>query len=266
MNYKIFPSILKNDAEIIVLSSGLGGHASFWKPQIEILTQYFQVLVYDQEGCHADSELLVSPYTMHDMAQQVLDILKNENIKKYHFIGHALGALIGAELAILLEDTDITLKSLTFINAWDTLDAHTFKCFQARISLLKNAGAEAYVSAQALFLYPPAYISRNIDQIHQSEKVGLRDFPPTENVLSRLSALMNFQISSLHTQALKHTDLFYIANKDDFLVPYQKSIDLKNKLERGEIHILETGGHASTMTEAERVNTLLIENLIGKNV
>ena len=45
------------DAPYVVLSSGLGGHASFWNPQIRVLQQHFHVVAYDQEGCHSDSEL-----------------------------------------------------------------------------------------------------------------------------------------------------------------------------------------------------------------
>ena len=263
MNHRIIPCKSQKDAETIVLSSGLGGHAAFWAPQIEILTQYFQVLVYDQAGCHADSELLPSSYLMHNMAQQVLDILKQEQIVRCHFIGHALGALIGVELAVLFQSSDLKLLSLTFINAWDQLDPHTLKCFQARMALLKHSGAEAYVRAQALFLYPPAYISKNIKQIQRSENIGLEDFPPQHNVLARLNALMTFAISDVHVQALLNTALYYIANQDDFLVPYQKSIDLKSRLGHGVLVLMPTGAHASTITETKIVNQHILQNLIG---
>lgn len=266
MSYQLIPCKFQQGAEIIVLSSGLGGHASFWKPQIEILTQYFQILIYDQEGCFANSDLLPNTYSMQNMAQQVFFILNKENIKQCHFIGHALGACIGAELAILLQNTSISLKSLTCINAWNELDPHTLKCFQTRISLLENSGAEAYIRAQALFLYPPCYISKNIQFIQSSEDLWLKDFPPPQNILARLKALMNYKISDQHVQALAEIDLYYIANKDDFLVPYQKSEDLKNALGHGKIFVLETGAHASTVTEAGIVNRLLIQNLIGEMV
>lgn len=131
------------------------------------------------------------------------------------------------------------------------------------MALLNHSGAEAYVRAQALFLYPPAYISKNIEQIQCSEKVGLADFPPTQNVLARLNALMNFEITDVHVQALSQTALYYIANQDDFLVPYQKSIDLKNRLGHGEFALMPTGAHASTITETERVNQQILQNLIG---
>lgn len=264
MNYQIIPCKSQKNAEIVVLSSGLGGHAAFWAPQIEVLTQYFQVLVYDQEGCHANSELLPRSYSMQDMAQQVLEILRTEQIDRCHFIGHALGALIGAEFAVLIQSSDIQLSSLTFINAWNQLDPHTLKCFQARIALLKQSGTAAYVRAQALFLYPPAYISKNIEQIERSENAGLADFPPTQNVLARLNALMNFEITDMHIQALSHTALYYIANQDDFLVPYQKTMDLKNRLGHGEFALIPTGAHASTITEKKIVNQHILQNLIGE--
>jgi len=266
MSYQIFPCVAQPDAETVVLSSGLGGHASFWQPQIKTLTQYFQVLVYDQEGCHADSEALPTAYSIKNMAKQVLDILQQQQIKQCHFIGHALGAVIGAELAVLIYNTEISLSSLTFINAWDALDPHTDKCFKTRFALLENAGAEAYIRAQALFLYPPAYISKHIQQIQEIESKGFKDFPPINNVLLRLNALMNFKILPQHIAALANTDVYYIANKDDFLVPYQKSIDLKAILGHGELTLLETGAHASSVTESNTVNQILIQNLVEETL
>ena len=148
MDYQIHQCTENTAAEFLILSSGLGGHASFWKPQIEALTQYFHVLSYDQEGCHADSVLLPEGYAITDLAKQLLEIIKLEKIQDFHFIGHAIGGFIGAELAVLIKSSEATLLSLTCINSWDEFDAHTQKCFEARSHLLKSAGAEAYVRAQ----------------------------------------------------------------------------------------------------------------------
>lgn len=264
MNEKIYPCNARSDAEFIILSSGLGGHATFWQPQIDSLTQYFHVLVYDQHGCHADSAHLPQSYSIQNMAEQVLAILQQYKISQCHFIGHALGAMIGAELAVLVQNTAISLLSLTMINAWNTLDPHTQKCFETRIALLKDSGAEAYVRAQALFLYPVAYISKHHQEIQQIENLGLQDFPPFNNVMTRLKALMEFKILDVHQQALSNTDLYYIANKDDFLVPYQKSHDLQAALGHGNLTVLDYGAHASTITDSKTLNHLLIKNLKEK--
>lgn len=262
MSYSVYPCKQDGQQQYVILSSGLGGHASFWQPQIEALQQHFHVLTYDQEGCHADSALLPAPYSMTHMAQQVLDLIEQEQIEEIHFIGHALGGHIGAELARLLATKGKTLLSLTSINAWDELDPHTEKCFETRLNLLQHAGAEAYIKAQALFLYPPAWISRNIQVLKEIEAKQLPDFPPHHNVLQRISALKAFRIDHAHIEALQATRIHLIANHDDFLVPYHKSQDLYRKLGHGELSFLPEGAHASTVTQASLVNGLLINFLL----
>jgi aminoacrylate hydrolase len=249
------------DAPYVVLSSGLGGHASFWKPQIEALQQYFHVVSYDQEGCHSDSKLLPTPYSVDHMARQILDLLISHDIHEFHFIGHALGGHIGMQLATYQTEKGVKLLSLTMLNAWGELDAHTQKCFQARTSLLLNSGAEAYVRAQALFLYPPQWISTHIDQLTDAENKQLLDFPPIQNVLARLQAVQAFKLKTEHQQALKGVPVHLIANQDDFLVPYQRSQQLQQLLPHSRFSLLETGAHASTVTETALINQNILHFL-----
>lgn len=247
------------NAEYVVLSSGLGGHASFWKPQIEALQACFHVLSYDQEGCHADSDLLHDDYCFDDLARQILKILKQHDIQKFHFIGHAIGSFIGAELALLCSAHHLEMLSLTCINAWDRLDPHTAKCFEARIQLLKHAGAEPYVRAQALFLYPPAWISHHHQLITKAENIQLEDFPPIQNVLLRINAAQNFKISKKHCEVLESVAVHLIANTDDFLVPVNKSKDLKKRLGDSALSIQSYGAHASTVTASDVMNQIVMQ-------
>ena len=249
------------DAPYVVLSSGLGGHASFWNPQIEALQQYFHVVTYDQEGCHSDSELLPTPYSIDHMARQILDLLISHNIREFHFIGHALGGHIGMQLATYQAEKAFKLLSLTMLNAWGELDAHTQKCFQARTSLLLNSGAEAYVRAQALFLYPPHWISTHIEQLTDAENKQLLDFPPIQNVLARLNAVQTFKLEAKHQQALKGIPVHLIANQDDFLVPYQRSQQLQQLLSQSQLSVFATGAHASTVTETAQINQSMLQFL-----
>lgn len=264
MHYQIHTCTQNPNAEYVVFSSGLGGHGAFWQPQLKYFQQHFHVVVYDQEGCHAGAELLPDNYSMAHMAQQLLSILQEAQIRSFHLVGHALGGHIGLELARLIDQKQIKIKmkSLSAINAWDTLDAHTQKCFQARLSLLQNSGAEAYVRAQALFLYPPQWISDHIQQLTEAENAQLANFPPSENVLARLTALQAFKLNSEHVEALVHTRMHYVANKDDFLVPVQKSIDLKQRIGHGQLSLFSEGAHASTHTQPDNINQALIEFLL----
>lgn len=258
MQYQIFPCTTGVNAEYLVLSSGLGGHGSFWQPQIEFFQNYFHVFIYDQEGCHADSALLKDDYSMEDLALQLFNFIQEACIEKFHFIGHALGGFIGAELARIMRYTEITILSLTILNGWESLDAHTQKCFQTRIALLKHAGVQAYVEAQALFLYPPAWISKNIDELKKQEQKHIQNFLPSANVFTRLKALMEFEFFDENLMVLKKIPVYLIANKDDFLVPYHQSQALATTIPNAVLHLLEHGGHAATVTETETMNKLML--------
>ena len=260
MSLFIYPAA-RADTPYVVLSSGLGGHASFWNPQIETLQQYFHVVTYDQEGCHSDSELLPTPYSIDHMARQILDLLISHNIREFHFIGHALGGHIGMQLATYQTDKAFKLLSLTMLNAWGELDVHTQKCFQARTSLLLNSGTEAYVCAQALFLYPPQWISTHIDPLTEAENKQLMDFPPIQNALARIQAVQAFRIEAEHQQALKDVPIHLIANQDDFLVPYQRSQQLQQLLPQSQLSLFATGAHASTVTETAQINQSMLQFL-----
>ncbi|NHB58445.1 pyrimidine utilization protein D [Acinetobacter sp. 194] len=264
MEYQLYPCLKNQNAEYLVLSSGLGGHGNFWAPQIAFFQEHFHVFTYDQEGCHANTQLLKKNYTMEDLALQLFNLIQAAEIKSFHFIGHALGGFIGAELARISRYSDLNILSLTVINGWAYLDAHTLKCFQTRIALLKQAGIQAYVEAQALFLYTPAWISRNIQTLMQQENKQIHDFPPAYNVLTRLNALMSYEMPEETEQVLRKIPLHILANKDDFLVPYHQSQALAEKFIHAECVLLDSGGHAATVTEASMMNDTLL-SLIQKS-
>lgn len=255
MGVYLYPA--KNHSkQTVILSAGLGGHAHFWQPQLEALQENFQVLCYDHEGIAPDSAELPDGYNMQDMAQQVIDLLNQEQIERCHFIGHALGGFIGFEVA-RMEPSRI--DKMIVINAWDRLSAHTQKCFSSRLALLEHAGVEAYVRAQALFLYPPFWICEHIDALILQENKLIAQFAPLSNVYKRLNALQQYQPD----QTLPHIkqSTLVIVNQDDFLVPWQCGVQLFQLLPQAELYLMPTGAHASTVTRTDEINAQLLKFL-----
>ncbi|MCH4248166.1 MAG: pyrimidine utilization protein D [Acinetobacter populi] len=255
MSVYLYPCKHQTD-KTVVLSSGLGGHAHFWQPQIEALTEHFQVLCYDQEGVFSDSPQLPDGYSMLHLAEQLAEILQQNKLHACHFIGHALGGFIGLELAKHYPEL---VDKLVLINAWDQLDAHTQKCFQARTALLQHAGIEAYVRAQALFLYPPAWISAHATSLQAQEDKMIASFAPVENVLKRLNALQQYRPAITASEIENQT--LVIVNQDDFLVPWQRGFALAKLIKHAELELLTSGAHASTVTQMASVNDILIKFL-----
>jgi aminoacrylate hydrolase len=64
----------------VLLSSGLGGTAGFWQPQIDaLLGAGYRVITYDQRGTGRSQQLLSEPYSIQQMALDVVEILDASN-------------------------------------------------------------------------------------------------------------------------------------------------------------------------------------------
>jgi aminoacrylate hydrolase len=247
------------NASTVVLSAGLGGLGHFWRPQIEALGAYHRVVLYDQRGTGANAGQLPEDYRIADMADDVVEVLDSAGVASCHFAGHALGGLVGLELA---RRAPSRLNSLVLVNAWAHVDSHTRRCFDARLALLKHVGVEAYVRAQPIFLYPAAWLSAHEEVVAKEEAAGIAHFQGKDNLLKRLSALLAFDATS--DLAAIQTPAFIAASRDDVLVPFTRSQHLADKMPNATLWLTAEGGHGFTVTDPAPFNaamlTFLAEN------
>lgn len=257
MKYKLYPCKNPN-AETIILSSGLGGHAQFWAPQIDSLTESFHVFVYDHIGITNNSADLPKDYSIYNMAQELYETLSREKIRFDYFIGHALGAFIGIELALQTKK----LKKLILINPWAKLDPHTQRCFNTRLKILDHVGVDAYIQAQALFLYPPEWISLHDKELQQQEVKMIEHSCSSHNIKSRLNALRSYIPEN--RAPLLDVPCYILSNRDDFLVPWRQGSKLSQIIPHSCFKLLDIGGHASTVTQPIELNTEILSMLTSE--
>lgn len=248
-------------APTLVLSSGLGGSGGFWAEDMALLGEHFRVVTYDHAGTGRSPAQLPEGYRIEHMAEELLALLNELEIEQCHFMGHALGGLVGLELATLRPEL---LTSLVLINAWSSPNPHSARCFAVRKNLLRHCGAEAYVQAQALFLYPADWIASNSARLAEDEAHALAHFPSHENLLRRINALETFDIES-RLQGI-HTPTLVIANRDDMLVPWQRSRHLADQMPNARLVLLEYGGHASSVSDPQPFHQALLDHFQGQSL
>jgi aminoacrylate hydrolase len=195
---------------------------------------------------------LAEGYSIADMAAEAAALLDQLGIEKAHFIGHALGGLIGLQLAV---SRPALVDRLILVNAWAKTHLHTLRCFAARKHLLLNTGPDAYVRAQPLFLYPAAWLADRQDWLAEQDASGIAHFPPTETVLRRIQAVEAFDLTGDIPTILAST--LVIATRDDLLVPCTCSIALADQLPRVQLELLDQGGHACNITDPAGFNTIV---------
>ena len=244
------------DAPTIILSSGLGGSASYWAPQLDALSNDYRVVTYDHHGCGRTGGDVPADGGITAMADDVLEIAGKLGLSRFDFMGHALGGLIGLDLA--LRKPGIVGK-LVLINAWSKADPHSGRCFDVRIELLEKSGVPAFVKAQPLFLYPAVWMSENAQRLEAEEQHAIDHFQGRTNILRRIAALRAFDVDD-RLQDIQ-TKTLVIATRDDLLVPYTRSIRLAEGLPNSQLQLVDFGAHAINVTAADGFNAAVLHFL-----
>ncbi|WP_075292748.1 pyrimidine utilization protein D [Pararhizobium arenae] len=243
-------------ARTIVLSSGLGGSGTYWAPQLPALTERFRVVTYDHRGTGRTGGTVPEDGGIAAMADDVMAIVEALGLPRFDFMGHALGGLIGLEIARRHPDL---IDCLILINAWGKADPHSGRCFDARIALLENTGIEAFVKAQPLFLYPAVWMSENAERMAADEAHGIAHFQGRDNVLRRIAALRAFDIEA--DLADLEVETLVVATKDDLLVPYTRSLALVEAMPKAELALFDFGAHAVNIVYPDLFNETVINFL-----
>jgi aminoacrylate hydrolase len=246
----------KSDAPPLILSSGLGGSAQYWQPNIAALAAHFHVIAYDHRGTGRSDRALPHVVKVDNFANDIRALMDALDIPKAHLVGHAAGGVAGLVLALKAPER---LAKLIIVNGWAKADPHFLRCFEARLNLLRHAGVEAFLRAQPIFLYPANWISEHSAALDAELAHQLTDFPGIATMEKRIAALAAFDISD--RLGTFKTPMLALAAADDMLVPASCSHTLANHIPACEFALMEWGGHACNVTDPATFNRLVLEFL-----
>jgi aminoacrylate hydrolase len=243
---------------VLILSSGLGGSGSYWAPNIAALAQNYRVITYDHRGTGRSDRHVEGDLTLEAMGEDVILLLDALGIERATLIGHAIGGMAGLAACIA---HPWRLQRIVTINGWARLDPHTARCFDTRMTLLRQ-GARPYLHAQPLFLYPPQWISDHHDRLQAEEEVHLAHFPGEEMVTRRIAAARRFNIADRLARVTART--LFVASEDDMLVPPSCSALMAKRIARAQLATMPKGGHAVNVTRPDDFNMWLLGWLQAK--
>ena len=240
----------------LILSSGLGGSAAYWAPNIPALAGHFRVIAYDHRGTGRSDRTLPDVVTVEDFADDMLALMDALGIERARVIGHAAGGVAGLALARIAPDR---MGRLVIVNGWMKADPHFLRCFEARLNLLRHAGVEAFLRAQPIFLYPAEWISEHSDDLDAELSHQSSGFPGAATMEKRIAALARFDASAWIGEP--RGEMLALCAGDDMLVPWTCSE--KMAAANSAIRPVSTGwgGHACNVTDPDTFNRIVIDFL-----
>ena len=140
------------EAPVLMLSNSLGTALAMWEPQVPALTARFRVLRYDARG-HGRSSAPPGPYTIEQMGEDALALLRHVGARRAHFCGLSMGGMVGMWLGVhapALIDRLVLSNTAARIGPPDN--------WNARIARVREGGMAAIVEAVLARWFTPAFI------------------------------------------------------------------------------------------------------------
>ncbi|WP_295634043.1 pyrimidine utilization protein D [Novosphingobium sp.] len=244
------------DAPPLILSSGLGGSAGYWAPNLPGLAEHFRVIAYDHRGTGRSDRASPEGLTLADLGADILALMGALDVGSAAIVGHAIGGMAALEAA---RAAPARVNRTVVINGWASLDPQTARCFDVRLTLLRKAGAAAYLEAQPLFLFPPDWLSGHDAVLRAEAAQHLANWPGDLTMERRVAAARAFDCRAWAGSIEVPTLL--VCATDDLLVPSFNSTSLQSLLPHARSIVRPWGAHAVNVTDAAAVTSDILDFL-----
>ena len=182
----------------LMFSNSLGTNISMWDRQMPALSRDLRILRYDTRG-HGQSSATPGPYTIDQLARDVLAILDHLGIERVHFCGLSMGGMIGMSLAL---DAPERLSKLVLCSTAPKLG--TAEQWNARIDTVRKQGMQGVVNGVLERWYTPNFRATSPPALESTRQMLLTT--PVEGYAANCAAIrdtdLRGQISRIRVPTL----------------------------------------------------------------
>jgi 3-oxoadipate enol-lactonase len=187
-----------SDKPGLVLSNSLGTDFTMWEAQIPTFTKSLHVLRYDTRG-HGKSSVTPGPYSIEQLAKDVLALADVMKLGRFHFCGLSMGGAIGMWLA-----ANAPQRINKLILSSTAAKFGTLEMWNARIDAVRKQGMKPIGAAAIERWFSSAFRAKNPSAIAPIQKM-LETTDP-EGYLSNCAAVRDFdfrnQLGGIRAPAL----------------------------------------------------------------
>ncbi len=241
----------RSDGPVVVLSNSLGSTYRMWDAQLADLEERFRVVRYNTRG-HGDSPVPAGPYTIDDLADDLIALLDRLDVAKAHVVGLSLGGMTAMRVAVRNpERVDqlgllCTGAQLTPSSAWSD-----------RAATVRASGVQAVAEAVVARWFTADYLADNPDARHYHEAMVAATSAEGYAGCCEAIATMDQRadLPSITASTLA------IAGADDPATPPAKLAEIADQVQNGRLLVVPSSAHLANAQQPQTITPALIEHL-----
>jgi 3-oxoadipate enol-lactonase len=241
---------LEGQGEPLLLIRGFATSAAMWYTQVPQLSEHFTVITLDNRDT-GNSDRVAKPYTIKDMAGDVIALIEYLDRGAVHLLGISMGGMIAQQVALLRPDL---IKCLMLgCTACDsgrglTTDPKVVELF----ATLPELTDEANVRRSLPVFFSPQTFKLRPDIIEEFVQKSTAQRPPLETFARHGQAMQGFQVCDQLHRITRPTLIQH--GGADLLLPLFNAEELKERIPGSRLKIYEGLGHLFLMEDPETFN------------
>ena len=245
--------------EPLVLIRGVGSNADHWYAQVPVLSNRYQLLVFDNRGIARSSDP-GGPLSIRDMADDTVALMEAVGIKRAHVLGYSMGGMVAQEMALNYPEK-VNGLILVATDCGHTLRIkarpEVIRLFDDMISL--GTPESKLAAARCLFATPT--LEHKPEVIERYNEVSLR-FPASPEIMRKQWAAFKQHDACSRLPDMVSPTLI-LTGSQDLLVPPQNAEVMVQRIPDARMVAIDGGGHLFLIEQPELFNAAVVDFLNG---
>jgi len=235
---------------VVMMAHSLGCNFHMWDPQMPVLEPDFDVVRLDMRG-HGLSDTPIGPYTLDELADDVIAVMDQLKIEQAHWVGLSIGGMFGQSLLLRYPQRFL---SAVLCDTMSELPEGALSIWQERIKKvetdglcsIKQATLERWFTAAFLAAGEPGLdaVSKQLDLATDAGYVAC----------SRAITGLDFsnQLPGIDTNTL------IIVGAEDVATPVSASKKMHQLMPNSQLVIIDNASHISNVEQVNEFNGALV--------
>jgi pimeloyl-ACP methyl ester carboxylesterase len=243
----------------VVLIGGLGADTFLWFRQVPELSEYFQLVAFDNRGA-GESDKPNEPYSIPMLAQDTAGLMRALGIDRAHILGASLGGLIAQEFALTYPSMlDRLVLVCTSFAGRQSIRPSLLSMISILPALIRTGHPEADTRRSFAVFTSRRWRKTHADLVDRFVAWRVAHPQPPYAFKRQRDALKGFTTADRVTGIAAPT--LIVHGESDRVVPVDNARLLAERIPNSRLVVLEDSGHACSIDQAETFNRVVIDFL-----